>query len=89
MLRQTVALALAAALVVGYWPPSLGSKAAAGGGVERRAAAWLVLCAHGTPTMKKWSFDVRSGGSSQAAILSEERDAEVSSQVTTPPLITL
>ena len=26
MLRQTVALALAAALVVGYWPPSLGSR---------------------------------------------------------------
>jgi hypothetical protein len=28
--------------------------------------AWLVPRAHGTPTMKQWSFDVRSGGPSQA-----------------------
>jgi hypothetical protein len=32
-----------------------------GGGV-----AWLVPRAHGTPTMKQWSFDVRSWGPSQA-----------------------
>ena len=35
MLLQTVALALAAALVVGYWTASLGSKAAGGGGAVR------------------------------------------------------
>jgi hypothetical protein len=28
--------------------------------------AWLVPRAHGTPTMKQWSFDVRSWGPSQA-----------------------
>jgi hypothetical protein len=27
---------------------------------------WLVPRAHGTPTMKRWSFDVRSWGPSQA-----------------------
>ena len=29
-------------------------------------AAWLVPRAHGTPTMKQWSFDVRSWRPSQA-----------------------
>ena len=37
----------------------LASEAADGGGVEGGGAAWLVLRAHGTPTMKQWSFDVR------------------------------
>jgi len=36
-------------------------------------AAWLVPSAHGTPTMKLWSFDVRSGGPSQATLLEEMR----------------
>ena len=31
--------------------------------------AWLVPRAHGTPTMKLWSFDVRSWGPSQAALM--------------------
>ncbi len=35
--------------------------------------AWLVPCVHGTPTMKLWSFDVRSDGPSQATILEEVR----------------
>ena len=26
----------------------------------REGVAWLVPCAHGTPTIKQWSFDVRS-----------------------------
>jgi hypothetical protein len=29
--------------------------------------AWLVPRAHGTPTMKQWSFDVRSWEPNQAA----------------------
>jgi hypothetical protein len=36
---------------------------------ERGRAAWLVPCVHGTPTIKLWSFDVRSGGPSQATLL--------------------
>ena len=40
---------------------ALDSKAAGGGGAKERVAAWLVLRAHGTPTMKRWLFDVRSG----------------------------
>ena len=31
--------------------------------------AWLVPRAHGTPTMKLWSFDVRSRGPSQATLM--------------------
>ena len=33
---------------------------------SRGGVAWLVPRAHGTPTMKQWSFDVRSWGPSQA-----------------------
>ncbi len=36
-------------------------KSASRGGVD-----WLVPRAHGTPTMKQWSFDVRSWGPSKA-----------------------
>ncbi len=36
-------------------------------------AAWLVPLAHGTPTVKLWSFDVRSRGPSQATLLEEKR----------------
>ncbi len=31
-------------------------------------AAWVVPCAHGTPTIRLWSFDVRSEGPSQATL---------------------
>jgi hypothetical protein len=34
---------------------------------------WLVPCADGTPTMKLGSFDVRSGGPSQATLPEELR----------------
>jgi len=40
---------------------------------EAEGAAWLVPCAHGTPTMKLWSFDVRSWEPNQAAPLKEKR----------------
>jgi hypothetical protein len=42
-------------------PHTLGSKAAGGGRIERRVAAWLILCAHGIPTVKRWLFNLRSG----------------------------
>jgi hypothetical protein len=35
--------------------------------------AWLVPRAHGTPTMKLWSFDVRSWGPSQATLREGKR----------------
>jgi hypothetical protein len=35
--------------------------------------AWLVPRAHGTPTMKLWSFDVRSWGPIQATLWREKR----------------
>ena len=38
-----------------------------------RRVAWLVPCAHGTPTMKLWSYDVRSEGPSQATLFGQER----------------
>ncbi|MDE3043106.1 MAG: hypothetical protein KGJ82_21405, partial [Nitrospirota bacterium] len=33
-----------------------------------RSVAWQVPFAHGTPTMKRWSFDVRSYGPNQATL---------------------
>jgi len=36
-------------------------------------AAWMIPFAHGTPTMKLWSFDVRSGGPIQATLQEEKR----------------
>ena len=36
-------------------------------------AAWLVPSVRGTPTMKLWSLDVRSGGPSQATLPEEMR----------------
>ena len=35
--------------------------------------AWLVPIAHGTPTMKLWSFDVRSWGPIQATLIERSR----------------
>ena len=35
---------------------------------EGRRMAPVILCARGTPTMKRWSFDARSGGSLEAAL---------------------
>ena len=34
--------------------------------------AWVVPCAHGTPTIKLWSFDVRSKGPFQATLVGGE-----------------
>jgi|CXWL01.1.fsa_nt_gi hypothetical protein len=39
---------------------------------EGRRAAPVILCARGTPTMKLWSFDARSGGPLEAALPREE-----------------
>jgi len=39
----------------------------------RAGVAWLVPVAHGTPTIKLWSFDVRSWGLIQATPLREKR----------------
>ena len=41
--------------------------------MENQRAAWLIPCAHGTPTIKLWSFDVRSEGPSQVTLWGQER----------------
>jgi hypothetical protein len=41
----------------------------------RAGVAWLVPFAHGTPTMRRWSFDVRSGEPIQATPLRENERA--------------
>jgi len=40
-----------------------------------RRVAWVVPCAHGTPTIKLWSFDVRSEGPTQSTQLKENERA--------------
>jgi hypothetical protein len=47
--------------------------------------AWLVPFAHGTPTIKLWSFDVRSWGLIQATPLREKR-ASLEGRVGSSPL---
>ena len=45
-------------------------------GNGRKMAAPVILSARGTPTMKRWSFDARSGGSLEA-VLSREGNEQV------------
>ena len=38
-------------------------------GIASKLGGSINSCAHGTPTMKLWSFDVRSWGPNQATLL--------------------